>query len=258
MAMCLSMLSVSFALILIICWYEVVQKTVIVAIVIAIAYLVRYVYTMYTYLLTLVRYVYTTYTYLLTWTVYLTRTVYLRASVTALAELPTTLQNGISDGYQLIGYPLITAIESGTTHMRCKLHQNANQFLQLANDQLMIHVRFISKAIPSPYVSQTVDDNVRLVTHVWEWIRALAIHSGNNCAMQLFHLVQGLNGGMIESTKNRRLEGDAVKKVVSRVDSREYAKHVLRALHAAKGRDMLAFKTQETHEVDEWVIVGPL
>jgi hypothetical protein len=240
MAMCirLLLLSVSFALFLISCWYEVVQKTVIVAIVIAIAYLVRYVYKILT--------------YLLTWTAYL------RATVTAFAKLPTTLQNGISDGYQLIGYPLINAIESGTTHMRCKLHQNANQFLQLANDQLMIHVRFISKAIPSPYVSQTVDDNVRLVTHVWEWIRALAIHSGNNCARQLFHLVQGLNGGMIESTENLRLEGDAAKKVASCMDSREYAERVLRALHAAKVRGMFAFKTQETQEVDAWVIVDPL
>jgi hypothetical protein len=238
--MCLNMLSVSFALFLIlICWLEVVQKTGVVVIVIATAYLVHVAYTMYTYLLTW-----------LTWTVYWR----------ALAELPTTLQNVISDGYQMI-----TATDSGTTRMRCKLHQNANQFLQLANDQLMFHVRFISKAFPSPYVSQTVDDNVRLVTHVWEWILALAIHSGKTWARQLFHLVQGLNGGMIESTENLRLKGDAAKKgavVVSRdvpcMGSREYAKHVLWALNAAKGRDMLAFKTQETLEVDEWVIVDPL
>ena len=213
------MLSVSFALILI-CWFEVVQKTGLVVIVIATAYLVRYVYTMYT--------------YLLTWTVYLR----------AFAELPTTLQNGISDGYQMI-----TATESGTTHMRYKLHQNANQFLQLANDQLMIHARFISKAIPSPYVSQTVADSVLLVTHVWEWIHALTIHSCKNCARQLFHLVQGLNGGTIESTENLRLKGDAAKKgavvvSVSRMDSLEYAERVLRAA-----------KTQETQEVDAWVIV---
>jgi hypothetical protein len=193
--MCLNMLSVSFALFLIlICWLEVVQKTGVVVIVIATAYLVHVAYTMYTYLLTW-----------LTWTVYW------------------------------------RALESGTTHMRCKLHQNANKFLQLANEQLMIHVRVISKAIQSPYVSQTVDDNVRLVTHVWEWIRALAIHSGKTWARQLFHLVQGLNGGMIESTKNRRLEGDAAKKGAVVVS-----------------RDVSFMGSRETLEVDEWVIVDPL
>ena len=238
MAMCLSLLSVSFALILILsCWFEVVQKTGLIAIVIATAYLVRYVYTTYTYLLTCI--------------------VYLRASVTALATLPTTLQNGISDGYHMI-----TATESGTTHMRCKLYQNANQFVQLANHQLMIHAQFISNAIPSPYVSQMVDDSVLLVTHVWKLIQAFMIHNGKTCARQLLHLVQGLNGGTIESTGNLRLEGNAAKKgavvvSVSRMDSLEYAEPVLRALHAAKVvRDMFEFKTQETQEVD-WVIVDP-